>query len=264
LIAIDQEGGQVARLGPPFSQFPSPSEMAAADSPEAKIREFTATTARELKQAGINMNLSPVLDVNTRGPEGLMASRSYGSDPRQVARLGCQVIREFQEAGLMACAKHFPGIGDTDLDSHQDLPVQRKARKELDETELVPFREAFRIPVAAAMISHVHYPALDRELPASLSRQVVSQLLRSELGYEGYVLTDDLEMGAIENHYEIEKAAYLAFQAGADGLLICHDPEKIERAHHFLGRALKKGTIPESRLKASLLRILTLKSRYPH
>jgi beta-N-acetylhexosaminidase len=261
-ISIDQEGGKVVRLGPPFSQFPSASEVAAADHPEEEIRAFTGTTTKELKMVGINMNLCPVLDVNTRGPEGVMASRSYGSDPQQVAHLGSQIIREFQESGIMACAKHFPGIGDTDLDSHQDLPVQLKDQKGLEDTELIPFKEAFRIPVAATMITHVQYPAWDLRLPASLSRQVITHLLRLALGYDGFVITDDLEMGAIEKHFEIEEASSLAFQAGADGLLICHDPEKTERAYHHLLRALKKGALPESLLKDSLRRNLSLKSLY--
>ena len=261
-ISIDQEGGSVARLGPPFTQFESQSAMASSDDPEEKIRHFAQTQARELKLVGINMNLTPVLDVNLRGPEGIMASRSYGSDPLWVAELGALCIREFQQDGIIACAKHFPGIGDTDLDSHEDLPIQLKDKMELERVELVPFREALKIPPGAVMISHIRYPAYDLKHPASLSEAIITGLLRQTLGYDGLVLTDDLEMGAIGRHYEIEEALLLAFTAGVDCLLVCHSPEKIERGYFFLLNKIKKGAIPEDRFKKSLMRILTLKQKF--
>ena len=262
LIAIDQEGGSVARLGPPFTQFESQAVMASSEDPEVKIRHFAQTQARELKLVGINMNLCPVLDVNSRGPEGLMASRAYGSDPWQVARLGTLCIQEFQQAGIITCAKHFPGIGDTDLDSHQDLPIQLKEKTEMERVELIPFKEAIRISTEAVMISHVRYPAYDRQYPASLSGPIISGLLRKTLGYDGLVMTDDLEMGAIGRHYEIEEALFLAFTAGVDCLLICHTPEKIEKGYFYLLNKLKKGAVPEELFKKSLMRILALKQKY--
>ena len=191
-----------------------------------------------------------------------MASRSYGPDPWQVARLGALCIHEFQQAGIIACAKHFPGIGDTDLDSHQDLPIQMKEKSELERVELVPFKEAIKIPTGAVMISHVRYPAYDLKYPASLSQAIITGLLRQTLGFEGLVMTDDLEMGAIGRHYEIEEALLLAFKAGVDCLMICHSPEKIEKGYFFLLNRIKKGAIPEDRLKQSLMRILTLKRKY--
>ncbi|MBI4766397.1 MAG: beta-N-acetylhexosaminidase [Deltaproteobacteria bacterium] len=262
LIAIDQEGGSVARLGTPFTQFESQSAMASADEPEARVRFFAQTQARELKLMGINMNLTPVLDVNLRGPEGIMASRSYGSDPYRVSELGTLCIREFQQNGIMACPKHFPGIGDTDLDSHEDLPIQLKDKTELERVELVPFREALKIPPAAVMVSHIRYPAYDLKHPASLSESIISGLLRKTLGYDGLVVTDDLEMGAIGKHYEIEEALFLTFTAGVDCLMICHSPDKIERGYFYLLNKIKKGTISEDRFKKSLGRILTLKQKF--
>jgi len=261
-ISIDQEGGSVARLSPPFTQFESQAVMASSEDPEEKIRHFARTQTRELKLIGINMNLCPVLDVNSRGPEGLMASRSYGSDPWQVARLGALCIHEFQQAGIIACAKHFPGIGDTDLDSHQDLPIQVKEKSELERVELIPFKEAIKIPPGAVMISHVRYPAFDKQYPASLSPSIITGFLRQTLGFEGLVMTDDLEMGAIGKHYEIEEALLLAFMAGVDCLLICHSPEKIEKGYSFLLNRIKKGAISEELFKKSLMRILTLKKRF--
>ena len=261
-ISIDQEGGSVARLGPPFTQFESQAVMASSKDPEESIRQFARIQTQELKLIGINMNLCPVLDVNSRGTEGLMASRSYGSDPWQVARLGALCIQEFQQAGIMACAKHFPGIGDTDLDSHQDLPIQLKEKSELEQVELIPFKEAIKIPSGAVMISHVRYPAYDRQYPAGLSQAIITGLLRKSLGFEGLVMTDDLEMGAIERHYEIEEALLLAFKAGVDCLLICHTPEKIEKAYFYLLNKIKKGDVSEEWFKKSLMRILHLKRRY--
>lgn len=261
-ISIDQEGGPVTRLGPPFTQFESQSTMASSEDPEAMIRSFARTQAQELKCVGINMDLTPVLDINNRGPEGLMAARSYGSDPHLVARLGSLCIRELQQAGIMACAKHFPGLGDTELDSHQDLPIQLKDKKEMERMELIPFREVIKIPTGAVMISHVQYPAYDLKHPASLSNSIITGLLRRELGYEGLVLSDDLEMGAIGNHYELEEALFLAFSAGTDCLLICHDPEKIERGYSYLLKQLKKGAVSEELFMKSLQRVLALKQHY--
>lgn len=261
-ISIDQEGGSVARLGPPFTQFPSASNMASSEDPKEWIRYFAQTQAHELKLVGINMDLAPVLDVNIRGPEGLMASRSYGSDPSQVARLGALCITEFQQAGIIACAKHFPGIGDTELDSHQDLPIQLKDKEELEKVELVPFKEAIKIQPGAVMVSHVKYPAYDLKYPASLSQLIITGLLRQALGYEGLVMTDDLEMGAVGRHYEIEEALFLACRASADCLLICHDPEKIERGYFYLLNKIKNSTIPEESFMNSLKRNLSLKQKF--
>jgi len=261
-ISIDQEGGPVTRLGPPFTQFESQSAMASSEDPEAMIRYFARTQAQELKLVGINMDLTPVLDINNRGSEGLMAARSYGSDPHQVARLGALCIRELQQAGIIACAKHFPGLGDTELDSHQDLPIQLKDKKELENMELISFREAIKIPTGVVMVSHVQYPTYDLKHPASLSTPIVTGLLRRELGYEGLVITDDLEMGAIGHHYEIEEALLLAFTAGVDCLLICHDPEKIERGYSYLLKKIKTGAISEDLFKKSLQRNLTLKQKF--
>ncbi len=261
-ISIDQEGGRVLRLGPPFTQIPAPAEMAAGGDPEGAVRQYARVTAQELKLAGINMNLAPVLDVNLRGAEGLMASRCLGTDPETVTRLGSLYIRELQKGGIMAAAKHFPGIGDIVLDPHHDLPVQDKDLAGLEAAELVPFRTAVALPVSAVMLTHTLYPALDPKWPASLSRSIITGLLRENLGYQGLVITDDLEMGAIGKHFEIEEAVLTAFQGGADILLICHEPEKIERAYACLLKALKRGTIPARFLEISLQRILALKNNY--
>jgi beta-N-acetylhexosaminidase len=261
-ISIDQEGGRVLRLGPPFTQLPAPADLGAGGDPEKDVSHYARVTARELKLAGINMNLSPVLDVNLRGPEGLMASRCLGTDPETVGTLGSLYIHELQQAGVMAAAKHFPGIGDIELDPHHDLPVQDKDRGGLETAELLPFRKAVALPVAAVMMTHTVYSALDPQWPASLSHPIITGLLRENLGYPGLVITDDLEMGAIGRHYEIEEAVFAAFQGGADILLICHDPEKIERAYSSLLRALKRGTISAGLLENSLKRILFLKKKY--
>ena len=191
-----------------------------------------------------------------------MASRCLGTDPETVSRLGSLYIRELQKGGVMAAAKHFPGIGDIALDPHHDLPVQDKDLAGLEAAELVPFREAVSLPVSAVMMTHTLYPALDSRWPASLSQPIISGLLRENLGYQGLVITDDLEMGAIGKHFEIEEAVLTAFQGGADILLICHDPEKIERAYSCLLKALKRGTIPARLLQNSLQRILALKNRF--
>ena len=261
VIAIDQEGGPVARLGPPFTVFPGNRAIGAARSKES-AREFGTVTARELRGVGINMNFAPVLDVVPPGFDSVMADRVFGEDPELVASLGKTMIAGLQDNGMPATAKHFPGIGRTTLDSHADLPHLDTERQVLDETDLVPFREAVRNGVEAVMLSHVVYRALDAKWPASLSAIVAKDLLRDAMGFEGITITDDLDMGAIERHFDIETAVRRISEAEIDIVLICHNRQKMERAYQVLLEVA--GASGESRRKASISvqRILNLKRKY--
>jgi len=258
LIAVDQEGGPVARLREPWTRFPAASHM----NTDEAASDFAATTAAELSEAGINMNMAPVLDVAPQGLQSIMAERSYGSDPERVASLGAIVIEEFQRRNLMAVAKHFPGIGRTVLDSHLDMPVLDVDLDLLRRADLVPFRTAVQCDVTGMMLSHIFYPCIDPQWPASLSPKIARDLLRGELRYGGLVLTDDLDMGAIEKHYGIRTVIEQTLQADIDLALICHEGPNIDAAFEFFQRRITESEDLRRRAEISAGRIRETKKRF--
>ena len=262
MIAIDQEGGPVARLGPPFTVFPGNRAIGAARS-EAAAREFGTITARELKGVGITMNLAPVLDVAPQGLNSVMADRVFGEEPELVAYLGKAVIETLQKTGIAATAKHFPGIGRTTADSHVDLPYLDVDRLLLDSTDLVPFRAAIGSGVEAVMLSHVVYQDLDSAWPASLSTVMAKDLLRGTMGFKGITMTDDLDMGAIDKHFDVETMVRRISDAEIDVALICHDRLKMENAYRAVLKGVRESEDARRKATASVRRILNMKRRYP-
>lgn len=257
-VAIDQEGGEVARLKPPFTQFAgNPSMRGPADA-----IHFAQVTARELTGIGINMDMAPVLDVADASLDSIMAGRAFGDDPRQVAALGVAIIEHLQKAGIMAVGKHFPGIGRTELDSHVNLPVCHAGSKNLDDVDLVPFAAAIQADVAGVMLSHILFPALDPHWPASLSPRVVVDGLRRKMGYEGVVMTDDLDMGAICKHFPIETAVDQALKADVDLVLVCHEGPAIETAYEKILHLIRADAQLSAGARRSAQRIEALKRRY--
>lgn len=262
-LSIDQEGGRVSRLPRGFTIFPPCGLMGQCGSPELAY-EAASVTAAELRAVGINMNLAPVLDLNTNGANPIIGDRAFGADPVRVCEMGVATIRGLQDHQVIACGKHFPGHGDTAADSHLELPVVTASADRLHEMELRPFRHAIEHGLATIMTAHVSYPALDAHYPATLSPTILTDLLRTDLRFPGLTLTDDLEMRAILDHYGIEDAAVQAFVAGADILLICHKQERQVAAMEAVARAARDGSISSSRLQASLDRIAHLKARFLH
>jgi len=262
LIAIDQEGGTVTRLPPPFTQFPDARVLAESENPEEGLRRYAQTCARELCEVGVNMNLAPVLDICPVGEGFFMERRSLSDDPGKAAWLGSLIIKEFQQGKLAACAKHFPGLGSAKLDPHEQLPHVAKDRESLRRHDLIPFKGAIAEDVAAIMTSHTIYSHVDPENPATLSPVILSSLLRDEMGYQGLVITDDLEMGAIENEWSVAEAGVKAFLAGADLLLICHEHEKVIQAHKKMESAVANGLIDEERLHNSMERVREVQRRF--
>ena len=258
LISIDQEGGQVARLGEPFTRFPGNPGI---KSPDDAVR-FADITAKELLSVGINMNLAPVLDVVPEGTESIMSGRVFGHDPGRVSELGTTVIDRLQKAGIMAVAKHFPGIGRTSLDSHLDLPRLDIEIETLEKTDLVPFQAAIEHGVCGIMISHILYPNMDPGWPASLSPQIAGDLLRGQMGFDGVVMTDDLDMGAIKNHYDIQTVVHRILLADIDIALICHRGPDIQKAFDEIQIAQQNSQKLKTRGTASVKRILKLKETY--
>lgn len=261
LISIDQEGGRVSRLPKEFTIFPPCDVLGQCHSSELAYAA-AATTAKELAAVGINMNMSPVLDVNSNPSNPVIGDRAFGATPDLVSELGLATVGGLQDNRVVACGKHFPGHGDTMSDSHKELPVVTASRDRLERIEFPPFRRAIDSGVATMMTAHVQYQALDAQRPATLSPTIISKLLRQELYYDGVVLTDDLEMHAIIDHYGIGDAAVLAIQAGCDMPLICKDRNRVITAMQAVTKAVTSSDISPQRLAQSLARIRRLKDRY--
>jgi beta-N-acetylhexosaminidase len=258
LVAIDQEGGTVARLPEPFTRFPGNPFL----NEEGDAERFARVTARELSGAGVNMNLAPVLDLAPDDVDSVMARRSFGADPDRVARLGTAVIDGLQRRGVMAVAKHFPGIGRTTLDSHEVQPVLDAAPELLDATDWVPFRAALRAGVAGVMLSHIRYPRIDPDWPASLSRRIALDLLRSRLGFQGVVMTDDMDMKAVRGRYDMATIAERVAAAAVDLVLVCHQGPSIGEAFRHLLSGLRRSRRALEEGRRSARRVLHLKQRY--
>jgi len=261
LIAIDQEGGRVSRLPKGFTIFPPCGVLGRCNSTELAYAA-AATIAKELRAVGVNMNMAPVLDVNSNPDNPVIGDRAFGSTPEIVSELGWATAAGLQDHQVVACGKHFPGHGDTNADSHKELPVVEAVRGRLEMIEFPPFRHAVAQGVATMMTAHVLYRALDEKLPATLSPAIVTNLLRHELRYDGVVLTDDLEMHAIIDHYGIEDAAVRAVLAGCDVLLICKDRNREVAAFTAIEHAVASGIISIERLDQSAARIARVKERF--
>ncbi|WP_235957139.1 beta-N-acetylhexosaminidase [Paenibacillus apii] len=260
-ISIDQEGGMVARITEGVALMPGGMAIAAAGSEEdAYLAAFAS--GRELAAMGINLNYAPVLDVNNNPDNPVIGVRSFGESPEKVARFGERTLRGFQDAGVAATAKHFPGHGDTDVDSHLDLPTVPHDRKRMEEVELKPFREAVRAGVDAIMSAHIYFPALESgKLPVTLSKAALTGLLREELGFEGIITTDCMEMNAIAEHFGTVEASVMAVEAGADLVLVSHRLDRQLGAIGAIEHAVVDGRLSEERIDQSVRRLLAMKLR---
>ncbi|MCP9464952.1 MAG: beta-N-acetylhexosaminidase [Nitrospira sp.] len=261
LIAIDQEGGRVSRLPKEFTIFPAGEVVGRCRSPQLAYAAAEAT-ARELRAVGINMNMAPVLDINSNPANPVIGDRAFGSTPELVCDLGWATARGLQENGVIACGKHFPGHGETEADSHHELPIVTASRDRLECFELLPFRHAAAQGIATMMTAHVLYRSLDEHRPATLSPAIIGTLLRHTWHYDGVVLTDDLEMRAIIDHYGIEDATLWSILAGCDIVLICKDRNRQVAAMEALQKAVSDGSIPPEQIARSLERIGRLKQRF--
>lgn len=260
LIAIDQEGGGVFRT-PFWPAAPSAMSLGAAGDP-ALAREVGAAVARPLAAVGINWNFAPVLDLNMNPHNPVIGDRAFGSDPDRVTELALAWLEGSLSAGVAGCVKHFPGHGDTVLDSHLALPRVAKGRAELEVGEFVPFRRAFReAEVPAVMTAHIVYPALDPDLPATLSPALLTGLLRDDWGYGGVVITDSMGMKAIDDHYGRGEAAVLALLAGADMVMALGRRSAQEETLQAVEEAIAAGRVPD--VADKLARLDSLARQYP-
>ena len=261
-VGVDQEGGRVARLRDPFTRWPPMAALGRADDPGLASR-FARALARELAAVGITLDFAPVLDVHTNPLNPVIGDRAIADDASRVARLGRAIVEGLQAEGIAACGKHFPGHGDTSVDSHHELPRVDHDLARLRAVELEPFRAAIAAGVASIMTAHVLVPALDGARPATLSRAIVDGLLRTELGYDGLVFTDDLDMKAATGRRGIGEAAVDAVAAGCDAVLICGvDHDRQVEALEALIRAVEAGTLPTARVESAWRRGRIAKERF--
>lgn len=261
-VSIDQEGGMVARLDHEgMSRIPGNMALGAANDPQLTT-EVAALAAKEMQALGINLNFAPCVDVNNNPANPVIGVRSFGENPEHVAVHGAAAIRGYQENGVSATAKHFPGHGDTAVDSHLGLAVVPHDKERLRQIELVPFKKAIEAEVDAIMTAHVIFPAFEPdEIPATLSRRVLTDLLREELGFNGLIVTDCLEMQAISKHFGVKEGAVRAIEAGADLVLVSHTLSEQIAAIEYVYEAVESGRLSEERIDASVQRILALKEK---
>lgn len=259
LVAIDQEGGRVQRLGPPVLQLPPMRRLGELDD-VALTRAAARALGRQLAALGVNLDFAPVLDVHTNPVNVVIGDRAFGSDPQLVLRHGCAFASGLADAGVLACGKHFPGHGDTVEDSHFELPALAHDLARLERIELVPFRGA-RDLVGAIMTAHIVFRALDPSRPATLSPIVIDGLLRKGLGYEGLIVSDDLEMRAIADRWPAGTAAVEAIGAGCDLLLICSDLALVAQAREALAQRARRDDRFAARLAEAAARVRATRAK---
>ncbi len=255
-IAVDQEGGTVERLKEGFTRFPGNRYITTAE----EARRVARITAGELADVGINMNYAPVLDVVETTPDSIMRERAFPGDARRVAKLGTAMIETYQSEGIMAVAKHFPGIGRTVLDSHFHLPTLDIDPEVLAESDMIPFTAAIKAGVSGIMLSHIFYPRLDDKWQASLSVSIARRLLRDRIGYKGLIMTDDLDMKAID--HDMPTCIRQILDAQVDLALICHRGPNIDVAAAHLRRLIGSDENLENFARQAHDRILRTKRAF--
>ncbi len=260
LIALDAEGGRVQRLSPPFTHFPPAFQIGQTGSPQL-AHEVGVALGQELRSVGIDIDFAPVLDVYSNPDNTVIGDRAFGSDPQRVAEFGCALAAGLRTVGVLPCGKHFPGHGATVIDSHDDLPYDERDKAVLEEIDLTPFQTAIAQGIELIMTAHVVYPAFDPNQPASLSSIIMNDLLRRRLGFQGVIVSDDLEMGAIVRTRSVDEAAIQALRAGADLLLVCQSLERALSARDACQQALQQGVLTERRLNEAQRRLQRLKQR---
>lgn len=261
IISVDQEGGMVSRMCPDGTNIPGAMAEAASGDPQ-NAYEAGLLTGRELRALGIRLNLAPVMDVNSNPDNSLIGVRSFGETSEIVAEYGVQMMKGLQAGGVLTTLKHFPGHGDTVVDSHLGLPSVSRTAEQLAEKELVPFKTAIDAGADFIMTAHILFPNIEpKRVPAPLSHRILTGILREQLGFRGVILTDCLEMNAIKNFYGTANGALAAFQAGADMVCISHHFDLAEQAAELVEAAVKDGRLDEAVLDRAVARIRPYRER---
>jgi len=259
-IMIDQEGGRINRITEDFPVFPSNKFYGDRKDKDGIFKAYK-TSARELAGLGINVNLAPVVDVLINPDNSVLKERSFGKDPHLVAEMSKKAIEAIKSENILACGKHFPGIGNIDVDPHSDLPINPNSKERFEKIDFLPFKASISANVDMIMSTHVLCPNLDSEEPASLSKAICTGILRKELGFEGILITDDMQMGAIRKNRKLTEACQKAFLAGNDLILICDKFEEQVQVLEYFEKQVSDKKISEERLNFSLGKILTTKKK---
>ena len=260
LVMIDQEGGKFNRITEDFPTFPSNSFFG-QEKDKRGVREAYSETAKGLKNLGINVNLAPVVDVLTNPKNQLLKERSFGDDPQLVAKLTQIAIQATRSQGVFSCAKHFPGLGNVELDPHKELPIDKGDLAKFEQINFISFKSAIRAKAEMIMTTHILCEKLDPSFPATLSEVICEKILRQKLKFDGLIITDDMGMGGIAKNWETGFACKRAFMAGHDLILVAKSWEKQKMILESFEKEVKNRKISEKRIKSSLNRILKLKQR---
>lgn len=255
-VAIDQEGGAVQRIKAPLTVWPPMLEVAACGDADLVARVGEAL-ADEIAWLGFNLNFAPVADIHTRASNPIIGDRAFGRTPEAVSRYAGAFAAGMTIAGVMPCAKHFPGHGDTVVDSHLELPVMETSLETMLGRELAPFRALVRAKIPMIMSAHILFPALDAKLPATLSPALIAELLRAKLGFDGLVVSDDLNMRALADHYTLEEMITLGLRAGIDIFLVCEHEERRTEAFEALVRLGESSSLDRQRIAQAAKRVRT-------
>lgn len=257
-IGIDMEGGRVHRLKAPFTKWPSLKKLGEVDSTSISFR-FAQSMGKELHSVGINLDFAPCIDVLTNPKNEVIGDRSISSDPELVSKHSSALVRGYIKSEVLPCAKHFPGHGHTFADSHSELPVSEKTLEELKDIDLAPFHKAIRARIELIMTCHILYKNIDAKYPATLSKTIINDLLKTEYRYRNLVITDDLDMKALRSNFSREDIPVLALNAGCDMLLYCNEPESHQIGFEAVKKAMESKDIDLKLIKTSLEAVKSLK-----
>lgn len=260
-LSIDEEGGKVSRLPKSFIKIPEMIKIGNKNHEDLSY-EIGNILGERVKSLGFNMNFAPVLDINSNPKNPVIGSRAFGSTIKSVSKNGLQVMKGIRDVNVIPAVKHFPGHGDTNVDSHINVPVIEKTIDELKSFELIPFIKAIEEDVEMIMVAHILYPELDKDFPSTMSSKVMESLLRNELGYEGVIVSDDMTMGAIVENYTLEEGVLSFLKSGGDIALVCHGRENPKKVMERIEMAVTSGELSEQDIDEKVYRILKLKENY--
>ncbi|MGI6554843.1 MAG: beta-N-acetylhexosaminidase [Bacillota bacterium] len=260
-LSIDEEGGRISRMPAEFVKIPSSQKIGELHNSRLSY-QVGSIIGEELNAFGLNMNFGPVLDINSNPKNPVIGDRAFGATVDIVSELGVETMKGLQEQNIISVVKHFPGHGDTSVDSHVGLPIVNNDLMRLKDFELLPFSEAIKNEVDAIMVAHILLPKIDSLNPATFSPTIISDVLRKKMNFDGVVITDDMTMGAIVNNYDIGEAAVKSINAGSDIILVCHDYDKEVAVIKAIQKAAETGAISQDRINQSVYRVLKLKQKY--
>lgn len=260
-ISVDEEGGVVSRVPDEFLKLPSSGYIGKFDD-ENLSYNIGSIIAKELKSLGFNMDFAPVLDIDSNPNNTVIGERAFGNNADIVSKLGIKTMEGLRDGGIIPVVKHFPGHGDTDIDSHYGLPIVTKTLEELNNLEFIPFKNAIENGADVVMVSSIILSSIDSEYPATMSKKVTTDILRNKLNFDGVIATDDMTMGAIMDNYNLTDAVIMAINAGNDLILVCHGYDDIIKSISAVKDAVSSNIISEERIDESVYRILKLKEKY--